>query len=384
MQKPKPLECPYFSCGPTNKPSGWKEALIAVEDDYHFRSRAHRSAPCIAMTNELLQLSQALLGIPEDYHMLIFNDSNTHAITAALWSMLGSRPVDVFHAGAFGNKWKNEISELKPYLGLPVNFYGAPYWESPQFKGNIHPEHDTVIVWNETSAGTCVPDHKEWLSEEHDGLMIVDATSWLFAMPFPWEKADIVTWSLQKAIGGEAIGLMAVSPRAQKHLKDHRAPWAVPQLFQMRAPNGDLNPKFMRGNAVNTPTLSGIADSLACLRLARDVGLEEYHWRVRRNFTVLRVCLQKMAWLCFAVEDANVRSPISVTLKFTNRLAATEEDKKRAVDGIVNILKDEKLAYDFANYPSAPTGFRIWCGPTVAHTDIYALFDCLRWAWQKL
>ena len=202
-----------------------------------------------------------MLGIPEGWQIGIVPASDTGAVEMAMWSLLGPRPVDVLAFESFSATWAADAAE---HLQLAnVRTLTAEYGDLPDLAA-IDPAHDLVLAWNGTTSGARLVDGP-WL-RRGEGLVICDATSAAFAMELPWDRLDVVTWSWQKALGGEAAhGMLAMSPRALARLEQHRPAWPMPQSLPHHA-------GLFRGDTINTPSMLCVADALDGLRWAEAQG----------------------------------------------------------------------------------------------------------------
>src|SRR5215210_4149452 len=245
---------PFFSSGPCAKPPGWSAERLATQS----LGRSHRSALGKARLQEAIERTHALLRLPADYRLGIVPASDTGAVEMVLWSLLGTRGVDLLSWESFGEGW---VSDVTKQLKLPdVRHLHAPYGSLPDLEA-VDPDHDTVFVWNGTTAGVRVPNG-DWIASDRNGLTICDATSAAFAMRLPWDRLDVVTWSWQKALGGEAAhGMLALSPRAVERLESYIPPWPLPKLFRLTS-KGKLNEGVFRGETINTPSMLCVEDAI--------------------------------------------------------------------------------------------------------------------------
>lgn len=369
---------PRFSCGPTKKHPGWSlDALSGAAV-----SRSHRAPAGLTKINEAIERTHALLECPSDYRVAMLGGSDTAAMEAAMWSMLGARGVDVFSWDEFGRRWHvDACDELK--LG-DLRTFTAPYGQIPDFN-QAGADRDIVFTWNATAAGARVPN-ADWISMDRTGLTIADATSAAFAMPFDWPKIDVLTFSWQKAMGGEAQhGMVVLSPRALERLESYRPSWPVPRLLQLYNKDG-LNEGLFAGKTLNTPSLLCIEDYLLALKWAmREGGVSALHARVEANFAALSEWVERTDWIDWMCEDAACRSPVSVTLKFADpKVAAMDAHHQWKISRKMgSLLERENAALDITPHPAAPPGLRIWCGPTVDADDVAALCPWLDWAYSE-
>jgi phosphoserine aminotransferase len=379
---PKPTrrpERPFFSSGPCAKRPGWTPGTLAEA----CLGRSHRSKAGKSKLVEVLARSRRTLGLPSNWLIGIVPGSDTGAVEMALWSLLGARGVDALAWESFGKSWLNDVVQQ---LDLSdVRKFEAPYGRLPDL-GQVDFARDVIFTWNGTTSGVRVPDGA-WIPVEHDGLVICDATSAAFAMALPWDRLDVVTWSWQKALGGEAAhGMIALSPRAVQRLESHQPPWPVPKVFQL-ASKGRLNGGIFRGDTINTPSLLCVEDAIDSLIWAESVGgLAGLIRRSEANFAAIAGWVARTPWIDFLAEEPVTRSTTSVCLKLTDpwfRGLAPEHQGKAAAF-IVDCLERECAAFDIGSHRDAPPGLRIWAGATIEQADLEALFPWLDWAYGEL
>jgi phosphoserine aminotransferase len=362
---------PQFSSGPCAKRPGWSAAALADA----CVGRSHRSDAGRSKLAEVIALSKSILGIPADYRLGIVPGSDTGAVEMALWSLLGARGVDVLAWEAFGKTWVGDVvQQLKPG---DVRVFEADYGKLPDLR-QADPARDIVFTWNGTTSGVRVPNG-DWIAADRQGLTICDATSAVFAMDLPWPKLDVVTWSWQKVLGGEAAhGMLALSPRAAARLTSYTPPWPLPKLFQM-SKGGKLIDGIFKGDTINTPSLLATEDALDGLRWAQSMGgLPALIARSEANLAAIAAWVDKAGWPAFLAEDPATRSCTSVCLK------TRDPAQGPAAARIADLLESEAVAYDIGAYRDAPPGLRIWAGATVETADLEALFPWLDWAWTEV
>jgi phosphoserine aminotransferase len=368
---------PNFSSGPCAKRPGW--SVDALKDSCSGRS--HRSKAGKAKLQEVIDLSRKVLGVPADYRIGIVPGSDTGAVEMALWSLLGPRPVDVLAWEAFSQDWVTDI--VKQLKLKDARTFTADYGVLPDLK-QIDFSHDVVFAWNGTTSGVCVP--KDFIPADREGLTICDATSAAFAMELPWDRLDVVTYSWQKVMGGEAAhGMLILSPRAAERLQTYTPPWPMPKLFRMVS-GGKISEGIFSGETINTPSMLCVEDALDGLRWAESVGgLKGVIARTQNNFKALSAWVEKTPWIDFLSADPATRSSTSVCLVLTDPAVTALDDAAKAefVKKLTGLLESEKVAYDIASYRTAPPGLRIWCGATVEAADIEALTPWLDWAYAQ-
>jgi len=365
-QKP---DNPNFSSGPCAKRPGYSLAGL----DSSLLGRSHRSAPGKDQLALVIDKTKQLLKLPADYRVGIVPASDTGAMEMALWSLLGPKPVDLFCWEAFGAGW---LADITQQLKLSqVNSHTADYGELPDLS-LANPAHDLVFTWNGTTSGVCVPNG-DWISDQRDGLSICDATSAVFAMPMPWQKLDVVTFSWQKVLGGEgAHGVIILSPKAVARLESYTPPWPMPKIFRLTKA-GKLSEGIFKGATINTPSMLCVADYLDALLWVESLGgVSAAMQRAQDNLACIEAFVAENNWIQFLAKQADCRSNTSVCLT----LDATPSQVK----AIVALLDQEQVAYDIGAYRDAPAGLRIWCGATVEQADIQALLPWLSWAYQQI
>ena len=369
---------PHFSSGPCAKRPGWSlQALHGA-----FLGRSHRSKLGKAKLKRAIDLTREVLQVPGDYRLGIVPASDTGAVEMALWSLLGPRPVTMLTWESFGEGWVNDtVKELKL---KNVTVLRAAYGELPDL-AKVDAASDIVFTWNGTTSGARVPN-ADWIAADRAGLTICDATSAAFAQPLDWPKLDVITFSWQKALGGEAAhGMLILSPRAVARLESYTPPWPLPKIFRM-AKAGKLNEGIFEGETINTPSMLCLEDYLDTLEWAKTVGgLPGLRARADANARVIAEWVERTKWIDFLARDPASRSNTSVCLKVVDpavgRLAP--EAQAAFVKGIAAALEKEGVAYDIDAYRDAPPGLRIWCGSTVERADVAALTQWLDWAYAK-
>ncbi len=369
---------PCFSSGPCAKRPGWSPAVLHDA----LLGRSHRSRVGLARLVEIIERSRALLQMPADYRLGIVPASDTGAVEMALWSLLGARGVDLLCWENFGEGW---VTDVTRQLKLPdVRLLQAHYGQLPDLAA-VDPERDTVFVWNGTTSGVRVPNG-DWIAGDRRGLTICDATSAAFAMRLPWDKLDVVTWSWQKALGGEAAhGMLALSPRAVERLESYTPPWPLPKLFRLTE-KGKLIEGIFRGETINTPSMLCVEDALDSLRWAESVGgLDALVARAEGNLAAVAGWVECSSWARFLAEDPATWSCTSIQLSIADPWFAglSPDGRFKAVRSMTARLEAEGAGYDLASHRASPPGIRIWAGATVEQSDVEALLPWLDWAWEQ-
>ncbi len=373
----RPLH-PEFSSGPCAKRPGW--SLDALKDAA--LGRSHRAKIGKDRLKAVIDRSKALLGLPADFRLGIVPASDTGAIEMAMWSLLGPRAVDVIAWESFGQGWVYDVTQE---LGLNARVIDAPYGELPDL-ATVQFDRDVIFTWNGTTSGVRVPNG-DWIPREREGLTLCDATSAVFAMELPWDKLDVVTWSWQKVLGGEAAhGMLALSPRAIARLESHTALWPLPKIFRLKE-NGKLLADVFEGSTINTPSMLCVEDALDGLAWAeREGGVPALIRRSEANLAAIAAWVERTPWVDFLARDPRTRSCTSICLQIADPAFRALDGAGRAklIKNLVALLEKEGVALDVASYRDAPPGLRIWGGATVERSDIEALLPWLDWAWAEV
>jgi phosphoserine aminotransferase len=364
---------PRFSSGPCAKRPGWTlDALSGA-----MLGRSHRAKDPKAKIAEVIERSKAILGLPADWRLGIVPASDTGAVEMALWSMLGARGVDILAWESFSKDWATDVTKQLKLSDARV--ISAGY-------GKVDPARDLVFVWNGTTSGVRLAN-ADFISDTREGLAICDATSAAFAMDLPYDKLDVVTWSWQKVLGGEAAhGMLALSPRAVARLESHKPAWPMPKIFRMTK-DGKLNEGIFRGETINTPSMLCVEDALDGLRWADSIGgLKGLIGRSEANLAAVASWVERTPWVAFLAEDAATRSCTSICLTFVAPwfTALDAEGQAAAAKKLSSMLEKEGVALDAAAYRDAPPGLRIWGGATVETSDIEALLPWIDWAFAQV
>ena len=370
---------PHFSSGPCAKRPGWTPGAL----DQALVGRSHRSRPGKAKLRDAIDRTRALLRVPDDYRIGIVPASDTGAMEMAMWSLLGARPVDMLAWESFGQGW---VTDVAKQLKLDhARIMTADYGRIVDLSA-VDPDHDVVFTWNGTTSGVKVPDG-DWIADDRAGLTICDATSAAFAMDLPWPKLDVVTYSWQKVLGGEAAhGVLILSPRAVERLESYTPPWPLPKIFRLTK-GGKLIEGVFEGATINTPSLLCVEDYLDALAWADSVGgLAGLIGRAEGNLAVLEAWVADTGWVDFLAADKAIRSSTSVCLKIVDPwFASLDADAQAAVPKkVAGLLDAEGVAHDIGGYRDAPPGLRIWCGGTVERADLEALTPWLDWAYGQV
>jgi phosphoserine aminotransferase len=367
---------PHFSSGPCAKRPGWTPQALSDA----VLGRSHRSKAGKAKLKRAIDLTREVLQIPADYRIGIVPASDTGAVEMALWSLLGPQPVTMLTWESFGEGWVTDVAKELKLKDVTVRRAG--YGELPDLSG-LDPSHDIVFTWNGTTSGVRVAN-ADWIAAQRTGLAICDATSAAFAQKLDWGKLDVVTFSWQKALGGEAAhGMLILSPRAAARLETYTPPWPVPKIFRLTK-GGKLIEGVFAGETINTPSMLCVEDYLDALEWAKSVGgLSALARRADANARVIADWVARTPWIDFLAKEPALRSNTSVCLKVVDaavtRLSA--DAQAAFVKGIAAALEKEGIAYDIDAYRDAPPGLRVWCGSTVERSDVEALTLWLDWAY---
>jgi len=369
---------PEFSSGPCAKRPGWAPENLRSA----VLGRSHRSKPGKGRLQAAIDQTRAVLQVPPDYLIGIVPASDTGAVEMALWSLLGPKPVQLLAFESFGKDW---VTDVVKELKLPAEVLDAPYGQLPDL-AKVNPDADLIFTWNGTTSGVRVPNG-DFIAAGRTGLTICDATSACFAQTLDWPKLDVVTFSWQKALGGEAAhGMLILSPRAVARLESHKPTWPMPKIFRLTK-GGKVNLEIFEGATINTPSMLCVEDYLDTLKWAASIGgLAELKRRADENLKVLETWAAKTPWIGFLAEDAAYRSNTSVCLKVVApQITALPTDAQADfAKKLASLLEKEGVALDIGGYRDAPPGLRIWCGATVDTDDLHALTPWLDWAYATL
>ncbi|RNF34982.1 phosphoserine transaminase [Paracoccus methylarcula] len=362
---------PRFSSGPCAKFPEYDLNLLADAP----LGRSHRAAVGKAKLAEAIELTREVLGVPVDYRIGIVPASDTGAVEMAMWTMLGERPVEMLAWESFGEGW---VTDAVKQLKLDAAVRKADYGKIVDFT-QVDFSRDVVFTWNGTTSGVRVPNG-DAIPADRDGLTICDATSAAFAMDLPWDKLDVVTFSWQKVLGGEAAhGMLILSPRAVERLENFTPDRPLPKIFRLTK-GGKLNEGIFRGETINTPSMLAVEDYLAALKWAQGIGgLQGLIARADANAAAIRDFIADKDWIADLAEDPATASTTSVCLKFTDPAIT---DGAVFAKAVAKRLEKEGVALDAGAYRDAPPGLRIWCGSTVEASDVAALMPWIEWAYR--
>lgn len=367
---------PNFSSGPCSKRPNWtfdvlKDAPVG---------RSHRSSLGKEKLAKAIAESRKILGIPDDYLVGILPGSDTGAFEAAMWTLLGPRPVTVLVWESFSEGWATDITK---YLKLNPTILKADYGKIPVLKA-VDWSNDVVFVANGTTSGVKIPDW-DWIPNNREGLSLCDATSAVFAMTVDWSKVDALTYSWQKCLGGEAAhGMLILSPKAVKRIESYDPPWPLPKIFRMKK-GGKINQSIFEGDTINTPSMLCVEDYLDALTWAKEIGLNGLIERSRANLRIIEEWVEKNDWIDFLATSKDLRSSTSVCLSVTSEKARSLplEGQAKFLKSIAGELSKKNVAHDVNSYKDAPPGFRFWCGPTIEPDDIKAALAELEKVYSK-
>ncbi len=367
---------PNFSSGPCSKRPEWR--LDVLKDAAVGRS--HRSALGKEKLARAIAETKKILEIPEEFLTGIFPGSDTGAFEAAMWTFLGAKPVTVLVWESFSDGWATDVAKQ---LKLNPVVLKADYGKIPDLKA-VDWNSDVVFVANGTTSGVKIPDWN-WIPADRAGLSLCDATSAAFAMPIDWAKADVLTFSWQKCLGGEAAhGILVLSPRAIERLESYDPPWPLPKIFRMKKGSA-VNRAIFAGETINTPSMLCVEDYLDALQWAGKIGLAGLFDRSRANLKIIEDWVAKTDWIDFLAASREIRSNTSVCLTVISEKvkAMPKEERAKFLKSVAAVLDKNNTAHDINSYKDAPPGFRFWCGPTIEPTDIEAALTELEKAYLQ-
>ncbi len=370
---------PNFSSGPTTKRPNW----LINNLEGALLGRSHRADECKERLKKVITKSKSILNLPEDYLVGIMPGSDTGALEAAMWSLLGNRGIDVLAWENFGKDWVIDVvDELKIE---DRNVHLSDYGTLPDLT-KVNFFRDVIFTWNGTTSGVRVPNG-DWIPDDREGLTICDATSAIFAMPIDYNKCDVLTWSWQKVLGGEAgHGMLALSPRALQRLQTYQPPWPIPKVFRI-ASKKKLISGIFEGNTINTPSMLCVEDAIDGLNWSEEIGgLDELFRRSNTSLSLIETWVQNISWVDFLNADKQTRSNTGITFKIVEDWFVKKEEKQQRdiMKEITSLLTKENIAYDINGYPKAPPSFRIWGGGTVEPDNIKNLLPWIDWAYHQV
>ncbi|HZH53949.1 MAG TPA: phosphoserine transaminase [Microvirga sp.] len=370
---------PFFSSGPCAKRPGWSLENLKTES----LGRSHRAKLGKARLKLAIDLTREVLEVPADYRIGIVPASDTGAVEMALWSMLGARGVDMLAWESFGEGWVTDV--VKQLKLADARVITAPYGELPDLTQVDTRHRDVVFTWNGTTSGVRVPN-ADWIAADREGLTICDATSAAFAQKLDFSKLDVVTFSWQKVLGGEAAhGMLILSPRAVERLETYKPDWPLPKIFRMTK-GGKLIEGIFQGETINTPSMLAVEDYIDALEWAKSIGgLNALVAKADANAKVILDWVEKTPWIANLAKDPATASNTSVCLVVADPdvVAKGPEAVAQVAKGITTALEKEGVALDIGAYRDAPPGLRIWCGATVEQSDLEALTPWLDWAFAQ-
>ena len=370
---------PNFSSGPCAKRPGWDIQNLKTNS----LGRSHRAKLPKQRLAEVISLSKEILNLPRDYKVGIVAGSDTGAIESAMWSLLGKTGVETLVWESFGNDWAKDIKEQLKIKNLSI--HKAAYGELPDFQ-KINFDNDIVFNWNGTTSGVCLPNG-DWIPDNRKGLTICDATSAVFAMDMDWHKLDVITWSWQKVLGGEAAhGMIALSPKALERLSEYQPTWPIPKIFRL-ANNMKVIEGIFKGETVNTPSMLCVEDAIDALNWIQSIGGSKGSIdKSQSNLQVVKTWVESKDWIDFLAKDSSTLSSTSICLKITDSwfLELPEDQQQLKIKEINSLLDKEQVAFDINAYRTAPPGFRIWGGATVESSDIETLLPWIEWGYQSI
>ena len=370
---------PQFSSGPCAKRPGWTPDALKNAP----LGRSHRAKAGKARLKRAIDLTRDILQVPAGYRIGIVPASDTGAYEMAMWTMLGERPVDCVAWESFGEGWVNDaVKQLKL---KDARIMLAPYGDLSDLAA-VNPAHDVLFTWNGTTSGVRVPN-ADWIAADRTGLTFCDATSAAFAQDLDWPKLDIVTYSWQKVLGGEAAhGMLILSPRAVERLESYTPAWPLPKIFRLTS-GGKLIEGIFAGETINTPSMLCVEDYIDALEWAQSVGsLQGLIARCDANAKAIADFVAKKPFLGFLAKDPATRSNTSVCLTFIDPAitALAPEAQAAFAKDVAALLEKEGVGLDLGSYRDAPPGLRIWCGATVETSDVAALMPWIEWAFETV
>ena len=380
MEKPKQKPFyPYFSSGPCAKPPGWgvdifKNAAL---------SRSHRSPYAKAKLKEVIEKSKKLLQIPEDYRVGIVPASDTGAVEMAMWSLLGPRGVEVLSWENFGHDWVYDVENQLPLENKIIrkgNYGFLPDLQKVNF------DNDIIFTWNGTTAGVRIKNG-DWIASDRAGLTICDATSAVFSMKLDWDKLDVITYSWQKVLGGEAAhGMLILSPRAVERLQSYQPLWPIPKLVRL-SKDKKLSEGIFSGETINTPSMIAVEDVLNSLNWGESVGGLDGMIKISEdNLAIVTEWIKQSDTFKFLADDPETVSCTSICILPKDKwfVELSDELKTKFMKEVCMEIEKNDAGYDLNSYKTAPAGIRIWGGSTVENENVRLLIPWIDWSYESV
>lgn len=380
MEKPnqKPFY-PYFSSGPCAKPPGWNVDIFKNAA----LSRSHRSPYAKVKLKEVIEKSKKLLQIPEDYRVGIVPASDTGAVEMAMWSLLGPRGVEVLSWENFGHDWVYDVENQLPLENKIIrkgNYGFLPDLQKVNF------DNDIIFTWNGTTAGVRVKNG-DWIASDRAGLTICDATSAVFSMKLDWDKLDVITYSWQKVLGGEAAhGMLILSPRAVERLQSYQPSWPIPKLFRL-SKDKKLSEGIFSGETINTPSMIAVEDVLNSLNWGESVGGLDGMIKIsENNLEIVSEWIKQSDTFKFLADDVDTISCTSICILPKDKwfLELSDELKTKFMKEVCAEIEKNDAGYDLNSYKTAPAGIRIWGGSTVENENVRLLLPWIDWSYESV
>ena len=370
---------PFFSSGPCAKRPGWSLENLKTDS----LGRSHRAKIGKSRLKRAIDLTREVLEVPADYRIGIVPASDTGAVEMAMWSMLGARPVEMLAWESFGEGWVTDVAKQLKLDDARITT--ADYGLLPDLSKVDTKTRDVVFTWNGTTSGVRV-ENADWIAADREGLTICDATSAAFAQKLDFAKLDVVTFSWQKVLGGEAAhGMLILSPRAVERLETYKPSWPLPKIFRMTK-GGKLIEGIFEGETINTPSMLCVEDYIDALEWAQGIGgLKGLLAKADANARVIHDWVARTPWIANLAKVPATASNTSVCLVIADPdvVAKGPEAVAQVAKGIAAAAEKEGVAFDIGAYRDAPPGLRIWCGATVEASDLEALTPWLDWAFAQ-
>ena len=380
MEKPnqKPFY-PYFSSGPCAKPPGWNVDIFKNAA----LSRSHRSPYAKVKLKEVIEKSKKLLQIPEDYRVGIVPASDTGAVEMAMWSLLGPRGVEVLSWENFGHDWVYDVENQLPLENKIIR--KGKYGFLPDLQ-KVNFDNDIIFTWNGTTAGVRVKNG-DWIASDRAGLTICDATSAVFSMKLDWDKLDVITYSWQKVLGGEAAhGMLILSPRAVERLQSYQPSWPIPKLFRL-SKDKKLSEGIFSGETINTPSMIAVEDVLNSLNWGESVGGLDGMIKIsENNLEIVSEWIKQSDTFKFLADDVDTISCTSICILPKDKwfLELSDELKTKFMKEVCAEIEKNDAGYDLNSYKTAPAGIRIWGGSTVENENVRLLLPWIDWSYESV